>query len=322
MKLKNSQYVMVGFIAIFAVVSCDKDKDLGSPADEAIAISAINIEETDFDADATTICLLKGQELQLNYSILPSEDITFPEVKWSSSSESVVSVSETGKLTAIGVGTAIVRITPAIGFGSVASTPSRTVRVLDRYVYMNSINITGAIQDSVAVGERIQLSATYTTDSGDPATFVRFKWSSNNPEIALVNDNGLLTGTGQGAATITVSADDQNPGQQLSASITVGVKTIIPIETFEIPNDPELEMLGYGQEYQIKFNVTPADATISSIKWESDNESAVSVSNSGKLTVNTMNGAMAVITATAGNIIRKLNVTVASSWKCLIIRVQ
>jgi uncharacterized protein YjdB len=308
MKLIN---IITAFIAILAIVSCGKDKDFGSLAEEAIAISSINIEETGFDADATTICLLKGQELQLSYSISPAEEATFPEIKWSSSDESIVSISETGKITAADVGTAIVRITPAIGFGPVAATPSRTVRVLDRYVYMNSVAITGTPSDLIAVGELVQLSATYTTESGDEATFIRYKWSSSNPEIASVDKNGLVRGTGQGEATITATADDQNPEQRPSASITVGIKQIIPIETFEIPNDPELGRLGYGQEYQIKFNVAPADATVSSIIWESDNESAISVNNTGKLTVNTMDGAMAVITATAGDIVRKVNVAVA-----------
>jgi uncharacterized protein YjdB len=308
MKIKN---IITGFIAIFALISCDKDKDFGSPAEEAIVISAINIAETDFDADATTICLLKGQELQLNYTVLPVEGVTFPDIKWSSSDGSVVSVSESGKIAAVNAGTAIVRITPAIGFGSAAATPSRTVRVLDRYVYMNSVSIIGGTSEQIAVGENLQLGATYTTESGEDATFVRYKWTSNNTQVATVDENGLVTGTGQGEATITATADDQNPGQRPSATTTVGVKQIIPIETFEIPNDPELERLGYGQEYQIKFNVTPADATVSSIKWESDNEAAISVSNSGKLTVNCMDGAMAVIKATAGDIVRTVNVAVA-----------
>ncbi|MDR0698617.1 MAG: Ig-like domain-containing protein [Tannerella sp.] len=313
MKVKN---IITGFIVILAVAGCGKDKDLGSPAEEAIAISAINIGETAFDADAETICLLKGQEVQLNYTVSPAEGVAFPEIKWSSSDESVVSVSETGKITAVNVGTAIVRVTPAIGFGPVAATPSRTVRVLDRYVYMNSISITGGTPDLIAVGENLQLGATYTTESGDPATFIRYTWSSSHPEIASVDDNGLVTGEGQGEAIITATADDQNPGQKPSASVTVGVKQTTPIETFEIPNDPELERLGYGQEYQIRFNVTPADATVSSIKWESDNESAISVSRSGLLTVDTMGSAMAVITATAGNIVQRVNVAVAQGRLC------
>jgi uncharacterized protein YjdB len=178
---------------------------------------------------------------------------------------------------------------------------------------MNNVSISGAPAptDSIAVGETVQLEASYATASGDPATFVRYTWSSSNTAVATVDATGLVTATGQGSATITVRPDDQNPGARPEATAVVSVKTIIPIETFEITPDPELAMLGYGQEYQIGFSVTPTDATVSSIRWESDNAEAVSVSRSGLLTVHAMDGAMAIITATAGNIVRNVNVSVA-----------
>lgn len=313
MRIDNLKYLIVVFITCL-VASCDKEKDLGTPAEEAIIISSIIVAETPYNADATTIYLLRNQELQLDAAISPAiEDITFPEVTWTSSNESVVKVSETGKLSAASTGTAIVRVTPAIGFGPTAATPSITVVVLDHYVYMNSVNITNAPapSDSIDVGETIELKATFTTESGDPATFIRYKWTSSNPEVATVDENGVLTGVGEGSTIITCQADDQNPGEQPTTSVEIRVKTIIPIETLEIINDAELGMLGYGQEYQIRFNVTPADATLSAIKWESDNEAAVSVSATGKLRVNAMDGAMAVITATAGDIVKKVNVAVA-----------
>lgn len=314
MKINSLKYLIVAFITFFMAASCEKDKDFGTPAEGAIIITSIAVAETPFNADAETICLLRNQELQLNTTISPAlEDVTFPEISWTSSDESVVRVSETGKLSAVGIGTAIVRVTPEIGFGPTDATPAITVIVLDQYVYMNSVSIANAPvpTDSIDAGESIELNANYTTESGDPATFVRYKWSSSNPEVATVDGNGVVTGIGQGSTLITCQADDQNPAQQPSVSVEIRVKTIIPIEAFEIIDDPELGRLGYGQEYQIRFNVTPADATVSTIKWESDNEAAVSVSATGKLTVKAMEGATAVITATAGDIVKKINVAVA-----------
>jgi len=123
----------------------------------------------------------------------------------------------------------------------------------------------------------------------------------------------LVTGVGEGSTTITCTADDQNPNPPAAVTVSTPIKIrqIIPIETLELVNETELAALGYGQEYQIKFNVTPSNATVSSIIWTSDNAAAISVSNTGKLTVNAMSGAMATITATAGNISRTLNVAVA-----------
>jgi uncharacterized protein YjdB len=313
MKINKLIYFIASFVAIFNIAGCEKEKDFGSVGEAAITISSITVAETPFNSDAETICLLTNQELQLNTTVSPAEGITFPEITWTSSDESVVTVSETGKLSAVNIGTAIVRVTPAIGFGPTAATPSITVRVLNQYVYMNSIRITGAPEptDSIDVGTTLDLGVTFTTDSGEPATFIRYKWTSSNPQVASIDENGVVTGIGQGSTIITCQADDQNPGQKPSTSVEIRVKKVIPIQTLEIINDTELGRLGYGQEYQIRFNVTPADATVSSIKWESDNEAVVSVSRTGKLTVNSMDGAMAVITATAGSIVKKVNVAVA-----------
>lgn len=318
MKINKLIYFIASFVAILTIASCEKEKDFGNVGEEAITISSITVAETPYNADAGTICLLTNQELQLNTTVLPAEGITFPELTWTSSDESVVKVSETGKLTAVKIGTAIVRVTPSIGFGPTAATPSLTVRVLNQYVYMNNVSITGVpeLTDSIEVGNPWELTASYTTESGEPATFIRYKWTSSNPDVATVDENGVVTGVSKGSTVITCRADDQNPAQQPSTSAEIRVKTVIPIETLELINDNELTMLGYGQEYQIKFNVTPADATVSTIKWESDNEAAISVSRTGKLTVNNLDGAMAVITATAGNIVRKLNVAVAQGRLC------
>ncbi len=315
MKLKSIKYWAAGVAAaVFAAAACEKDKDFGNPVEEAIAISSITIPATSNHSDASTICLLKNEELQLSCTISPAEGITFPEVKWSTSNEAVVTVSESGKLTAVGIGTAIVRVAPAIGFGPTAATPSVTVRVLAKYVYMSSVSIVNApaTADSIAVGESIRLAATHTVAEGDSATFIRYKWTSDNTAVAKVDEaTGVVTGTGSGTAVITATADDKGPGTRPSASATIGVKQIVPIETLEIVEDQELMTLGYGQKKQIRFNVTPANATVSAIQWESDNAAAISVSSTGLLTVNVMDGAAAVITVTAGEIVKTVNVAVA-----------
>ncbi len=318
MKTRILEKLILSLLAVLFVTSCDKEKDFGSPAEEAIAISSITVAETPYNADAETICLLTNQDLQLNTIVSPAEGVTFPDITWTSSDESVVKVSETGKLSAVKVGTSIVRVTPAIGFGPAAATPSITVRVLNQYVYMNNVSITGAPEptDSIDVGTTLELGAAFTTESGEPATFIRYKWTSSNPQVAAIDENGVVTGIGQGTTIITCQADDQNPGQKPSTSVEIRVKKVIPIETLEIINDPEFGRLGYGQEYQIRFNVTPVDATVSAIKWESDNETAISVSRTGKLTVHSMDGAMAVITATAGDVVKKVNVAVAQGRLC------
>jgi uncharacterized protein YjdB len=319
----NIKYQIIGLIAACAcgVYSCENDKDTKT-AEEAFVYSSIKIVETDYHADSTTIYLLTGQELQLSYVVTPSEGITFPELAWTSSNETVVKISQEGKITAQAIaGQSTVQLTPAIGFGAVSAMPAVVVNVLDRYVYMDTVEILNPLPDGemIDVGQTYQLNAGFKTVSGESPTFVKYQWTSSDAAIATVDEKtGVVRGAGQGTATITCTANDQNPNppSTVTATVVISVRQIIPIETFEIVNESELTALGYGQEYQIKFNVTPDNATVSSIYWESDNAENISVDNGGKLTVTSMDAAMATITATAGDITRTLNVAVAQGRLC------
>jgi uncharacterized protein YjdB len=323
MNTKNIKYSVVGLIAacILGLSSCEDDREKQAAAEEATVYSSIKIEETGFHADSVTIYLLKGQELQLSYTITPSESVTFSGVVWTSSNEAAVKVTQDGKITAQDVGQAVVQLTPAIGFGATNAMPAVTVNVLSGYVYMDTVKIVNpqAEDEMVDVGQTYQLAAEWKTVSGEPPTFVKYKWTSSNPAVVAVDEKtGLVRGVGQGEATITCAADDQNPEPpaMVTATTVIKVRQITPIKTFELVSEPELTALGYGQKYQIKFNVTPENATVSSIKWESDNAAAVSVDGKGLLTVNVMDAAMATITATAGEIVRTVSVAVAQGRLC------
>jgi uncharacterized protein YjdB len=318
MKIKNIKQLIIGLIVAGScgMYSCDNDEEM-KIAEEAFVYNSITISETAYHADPTTIYLLKGQELQLSYAVTPSEGVTFPELAWTSSNESVVKVTQDGKITAQNTeGQSVVQLAPAIGFGATDAMPAVTVIVLDHYVYMETVQIVNPLlaDEMIDVGQTYQFNANFTTVSGNPPTFVKYKWTSSDVSIAMVDEKtGLVHGVRQGNATITCKADDQNPNPPATAAVStvVNVRQVVPIETLEIINDTELAALGYGQEYQIRFNVTPANATVSSIIWVSDNEAAISVDNKGKLTVKAMDAAMATVTATAGDIVRTINVAVA-----------
>ena len=72
-----------------------------------------------------------------------------------------------------------------------------------------------------------QLSATITPDDADNRTVT---WTSDNEEIATVDENGLVTAVGEGTATITATAND---GSGVSASCVVTVTFIDGIADVE-----------------------------------------------------------------------------------------
>lgn len=295
------------------MISCDDDKDLGVTLDEVLTISSITLDKTEYDAGDNVICLLKNQELQLSAQVLP-ENVYNPTVRWTSSDESVATVSQDGKIvTKDKEGEAIIHITPEIGFGPSAATPSRRVRVMNEFVPMESITVNNIPTEAIAAGDEYQLNV-----SSMPAnvTFKRYKYESSEPEIATISADGVVKGVSKGKTTIKVIADDMGSGTPVSTSFEMEIKIVVPIEGMEFEQDVELSTLGYGQEYQVKYNLEPADATSSLLTWTSDNEGVVSVDKTGKLKVHAMGAGTATITASYGPVTRSVKVDVAEGRLC------
>lgn len=305
----------VGFAAcsLLSIASCDDDMDLGGKMKELVTISAITIEETQYDAGDQTLVLLKNKELQLSWKVFP-ENVTNSKVQWISSDESIVTVSPEGLVrTKDKQGIAVITMMPDIGFGPESAIVSRTVEVMDEYTYMSEINITNIPTEAIAAGDEYQL---IVSSKPETATFKRYKWTSDKPEIATVDEKtGLVIGINKGKATITVVADDFN-SNPISAKCDIEVKVVTPITGMTFTEDPELNQLGYGQEYQIKYMLEPVEATASLLTWTSDNPEVISVDKNGKLSVKTITNGSVTITASYGPIVKSKKVTVAEGRFC------
>ena len=155
--------------------------------------------------NTSEINLAKGASQTLVLSISPV-DCT-DAVSWKSSNTSVATISDTGVLKAVGLGTATIKVV----VGSKSASCKVTV-----YQPVTSISLN---RSSLSMGalDTFQLTATVS-----PSTAVNkdVTWSSSAPEIASVTDNGLVTALGKGKATITVKAADGS-GVSRSCSVTV-----------------------------------------------------------------------------------------------------
>ncbi|WP_333659562.1 SBBP repeat-containing protein [Meiothermus cerbereus] len=78
---------------------------------------------------------------------------------------------------------------------------------------------------SKRVGQTQQFTAVAKDASGNTIPDVTFTWSSNDPSVATVNNNGLATAVAEGTATITASAG----GKSGTATLNV-----TPIPTFTV----------------------------------------------------------------------------------------
>ena len=123
----------------------------------------------------------------------------------------------------------------------------------------------------------------------------KLKWTSSNPDIVRVRDNGQLTGYAQGDAVITVTAADN---QYITGSFTVHV--VIPVEKITIWGQDMPLWLTDNEEEAIStldWSIEPEDADYQGVTWTSSDETIVTVDENG--TIQGLQPGTAVITATS-----------------------
>ena len=130
---------------------------------------------------------------------------------WSSTNTNVATISNTGIVSAISIGTCTITCSTTDGSNKSASvlvTVSNSIRVTDVTIIGNS-NIK---VDSISL-----LSANVTPSS---ASNKRVMWSSSNKSIVKISNTGLITGIKVGTSTINCTSVDGAIKTSLSVSVT------------------------------------------------------------------------------------------------------
>ena len=151
---------------------------------------------------------------------------------------------------------------------------------------------------TLARGSQKQLTATTTPSP----TSSRISWTSSDPNVAAVGENGVVTGVSAGTAVITAKTDN---GYSDTCNVTVNV----PCTSLAFA-EPSVTV-EKGATYQLRLIADPADTT-ESISYSSSSSSRVSVSSSGLLTAKST-GTVTVTASASGGAKAYCNVTVVDA---------
>lgn len=169
--------------------------------------------------DETSITLAPGAKRTLNAVISP-EDADEKTVTWASLKPEVAAVSNKGVVTAVAVGTTTITATlEDTGHMAICS-----VTVAEDWA--TNVLLAPAGPERLPVGTSRQLAAavTYALGSGTQGV----TWSSTNPAVAVVSDDGLVTAVAEGTASIVAQSKAlSKEGTPLSAIYEV---TVTPAE--------------------------------------------------------------------------------------------
>ena len=161
------------------------------------------VPATGITVSPQSVTLMVGQSQQLTAELTPAE--SNDTVVWSSEDTGVAEVTAEGLIYAVGTGTTY--ITAQANSNVKASVEVTVTGIPTQSVTLNKTSLV------LEAGQGERLTATVTpADTTD-----KLVWSSTNPAVAVVDENGMVVAKGAGTAAIQVVSGEK------SASCTVTV---------------------------------------------------------------------------------------------------
>lgn len=194
-------------------------------APEQVAVTGMTLEKKSIEVE-------KGKTETINAIITP-ENATRKGITWTSSNTNVATVTN-GVVKGISAGTAIITATTKDG----NFTDTCEVTVTQNAV--TGIRISEKLID-LGMGYKKQITATVMPDD---ATDKSVEWTSENPEIAAVSDNGTITGKSYGRTVVTATTTDGG----YTAKCVVRVK---PIDVFDATGNNEFVLSNTDNETKL-----------------------------------------------------------------------
>ncbi len=102
------------------------------------------------------------------------------------------------------------------------------------------------------------------------------KWFSENPQIALVDETGMVKGMSVGKTVITATTLANNATARCIVNV---LEKVIPVSSITINSTKETLVI--GSTLQLTATVLPSNATDREPKWSSDNTAVASVDDNG-----------------------------------------
>lgn len=247
-------------------------------------------------------------------TVTPS-NATVKTLSWTSSNPNVAAVDTRGNVTAKAPGDCVITVKTTDG-GKVVKTIKLTVKKAIPAINVGATTVT-LPKSSKNPKPTYTINATVPNDtliSVLPKSSV-LSFASSNTKIATVDANGKVTAVGLGTARITVSAND---GSRKKATVTIKVVQQVESITLTAPAKGYTKLgdtyyASAGTRGAFKATLSPANATIKTLKWTSSNANVATVDARGNVVAKAPGNCVITATSTdGGNIKRSFKVKVCA----------
>lgn len=193
--------------------------------------------------------------------IVDNETVNAKDFKWVSSNDDVATVNKNGKVTGHKLGSARITAYAVDGSGADASCEVEVVRAVSRVTIDKSFL-------SMLVGDTKELKVKIEPKN---ASYKGAIWTSSDNNVAMVDEDGVITALAAGSITITASAMD-NSGKKAICYVTVNER--VPA-TAVILSDKVIVMTS-GEQRTVRPVLNPVNST-DGLTWSTDNSAVASV---------------------------------------------
>ena len=282
------------------IVRVDKFELTFYPTLDQDAVKAY-IDKTDYTmvesiSLSETQKVVKGLDpFSLTATALPA-NCTNGAVTWSSSDTNVATVDENGNVTPKALGSCAI-VATSVADPSISSSCQLTVEVAK--VNVESVSV--AVKEGNPEIEETKTLQLICTVLPADASIPGVTWSSSAPDVATVNENGLVTAVKAGKVTIAAtSVDDSSKSGSIELTVFKNAVSSITLQ--------EAATIEQGKSLALTATVNPENATYPTVTWTSSNEEVATVDSNGNVTA--IKAGKANITATADGVSAVCEVTV------------
>ena len=195
------------------------------------------------------------------------DSLASKKAKWYTSDKKVASVTNKGKITAKGKGTALITV-------KYKDQSAVCGVMVTNIVYAKSVKLNIRKLEVALGGQDTSLAARVSPSDADVQSL---KWASSDPEVAEVDQEGRVTGLREGTATITATLT--NNGRSAACKVTVRETKPRAVD-FERPS----VTLHPGESFETQAEFTPKNVTFPGFTFVSDDSAVCTVDDQGVIT--------------------------------------
>ena len=281
----RTRYI-VSLVVVLGLVACDQAAEVEPPRPAVVAVTPSTAELSALGATVRLSAEVRDQ----NGQPMPSA-----AVSWTSGALAVATVDGSGVVTAASNGAATITATAGAVSGAATVTVAQVVA---------SVAVTPAA-DTVVEADTLRLAALAVDANGHEVTGTALAWTSADTLVAVVDNEGLVTGVAVGAVAVEASTTSGLAGQA-----AIEVVAPVPSAVSVAPDSVVLVALGASARLSAEV-LDQVDRVMegAAVAWTSGDTMVAVVDSAGVVTA--VSEGTAAVTATAGAASGTAAVTVA-----------